>query len=600
MLQCKILAWNCRGIVNHETQRALVDMVHARNPSLIFLAETLTQPDLLNSIKTRLGFEGCICYQAEEESQGVALLWSADITVNFQSSSPHHIDVEVGKKGSSDLWRFTGLYGFAARTQRHQTWNLIRTLAGEACALPWLMAGDFNEILCQLDKSGGPPRAAGAMDDFRGTMNSCGLYDMGYYGSRFTWSNRFTKERLDRAFQSTLWRESFPFSRVLTLPPSDSDHCPILIEVSAERLQPWQALRRFRFEELWHQYPKCTEIIKQCWAQPLTGNAINQLGAKINNTGTHLWEWHKKEVSKSKGEMRVIQEKMKDIMSHPYTPQQYEEQRQLHVKYSALLAQEETYWRQRSKAFWLKDGDKNTAFFHRKTSNRRSKNRIKGLVDDAVLEAVDERVTPDMNSELTKPYVESEIKDALFQMHPSKSPGLDGMSSFFFQKYWHILSTDVCLGVKTFLETGELEYSANFTHLCLIPKIPDAIEANQYRPIALCNVLYRISSKVMANRLKKLLPSIISPLQSAYVLGRLISDNTLVATEVAHFMHKLHTQQEGFLSLKLDISKAYDKLEWDFLRAILAKMGFHAQRITIIMQMCGLSSILYFDKWSTF
>ncbi|XP_062007013.1 uncharacterized protein LOC133724332 [Rosa rugosa] len=553
-------------------------MVQAKNPSLIFLSETLAQPNILDTLRIRLGFAGCICYPEKEESQGVALLWRADTPVNLRTYSPHHIDVEVGQRGTADLWRFTGIYGFAARSQRHRTWNLIQTLAAGTCHLPWLMAGDFNEIMSLNDKSGGPPRAAAAMEAFRRTMTDCGLFDMGFFGSKYTWSNKFTKERLDCGFQSTQWRECFPFSRVITLPPSDSDHWPLLIEVSVERLQPWRAHKCFRFEEPWHKYPKCTDIIKQCRAKPLTGNAMKQIGFKITNTGDQLLEWHIKEVDHNKAEMRVLQEKMNDIMSHPHTPLQYEEQRLLHVKYNALLAQEETYWRQRSKAFWLRDGDKNTAFFHRRASNRRSKNRIKGLIDEeglwhtepeavqnilmeyftgiytspgtnvsaisAVLDAVDERVTADMNEELTRPYAETEIKDALFQMHPSKSPGPDGMSPFFFQKYWHIISTDVCLGVKNFLEKGDMECSSNFTHLCLIPKVPEPKEACHFRPIALCNVIYRISSKVVANRLKKLLPSIISPFQSAYVPGRLISDNTLVATEAAHFMHKLRRQEE--------------------------------------------------------
>lgn len=194
-----------------------------------------------------------------------------------------------------------------------------------------------------------------------------------------------------------------------------------------------------------------------------------------------------------------------------------------------------------------------------------------------VLAAVGERVSSGMNEPLLLPITDEEIKVALFQMHPSKSPEPDGMSPFFFQKYWTIVGTNICLAVKAFLDIGDLWQESNFTHLSLIPKVKDPKNATQLCPIALCNVVYKISFKVIANRLKQILPSIISPLQSAFVPGRLISDNTLVAIEAAHFMHKLRHQSEDFFSLKLDISKAYDRLEWDFLRAILGKIGF-AQR----------------------
>lgn len=103
--------------------------------------------------------------------------------------------------------------------------------------------------------------------------------------------------------------------------------------------------------------------------------------------------------------------------------------------------------------------------------------------------------------------------------------------------------------------------------------------------------MYKIASKVLANRLKVILPHIISPLQSAFVPGRLISDNTLVATEIAHFMHRIRRQNDGFFSLKLDISKAYDRLEWGFLEAILTKMGFVRSWIEVIL--CSLKSVSY-------
>ncbi|XP_062014223.1 uncharacterized protein LOC133730693 [Rosa rugosa] len=291
MHQGNVLVWNCRGIVNLETQSALVDIVQAKKPTLIFLSETWAPKNLIDSLTRKLGFKGGFCVPHENDSQGLALLWSDETHVDIRTYSPNHIDAEVGKPGT-DLWRFTGIYGVAARDGRNRTWSLIETLAAQPCSLPWLMAGDFNEVMSNADKSGGPPRAAAAMARFRRTMSVCGLIDMGFVGSRFTWSNRFTKERLDRGFQSMQWRTRFPFSRAVTLPPSESDHIPILIEVSDERLARGKIQRRFRFEEAWYGRQECDQIITQEWAQPTTGNALRQLGHKIKCAGKRLMEWH--------------------------------------------------------------------------------------------------------------------------------------------------------------------------------------------------------------------------------------------------------------------------------------------------------------------
>lgn len=144
-------------------------------------------------------------------------------------------------------------------------------------------------------------------------------------------------------------------------------------------------------------------------------------------------------------------------MRKPYDPTFFYEQNALRVRFNELLSLDEIYWKQRSHVLWLKEGDRNSAFVHRKASNRRSRNKIKGLTNEdghwqsdpnyenifktegfdlealqEVLASVQPCVSPAMNESLLASYTDEEIKWALFQMHPSKSPGPDCMSPFFF------------------------------------------------------------------------------------------------------------------------------------------------------------------------
>ncbi|KAL9659621.1 hypothetical protein QQ045_024428 [Rhodiola kirilowii] len=192
-------------------------------------------------------------------------------------------------------------------------------------------------------------------------------------------------------------------------------------------------------------------------------------------------------------------------------------------------------------------------------------------------------VTDEMNDLLLAPFTEAKVKRALFQMHPTKAPGLDGLSALFYQSNWETVRGDVLKEVLKCLNEGILNHEINETLIVLIPKVHKVERVEELRPISLCNVIMKIITKVLANRLKTFLPNIISPSQSAFIQGRLITDNIIVAHEVSHFLKGRNSQKTGYLSLKLDLSKAFDRVDWRFLKEIMLKMDFDEAWVSKVM-----------------
>ena len=284
---------------------------------------------------------------------------------------------------------------------------------------------------------------------------------------------------------------------------------------------------------------------------------------------------------------------------------------------------EEEYWHQKSRNMWYSSGDLNTKFYHALTKQRRVRNRIVGLHDaagnwimedngvekvavdyfeelfsstspsefDNFLSEIVPGITPQINQRLLRLATEEEVKEALFMMHPEKAPGPDGMTALFFQHSWHIIKSDLVEMVNNFLVSGEMDPRLNITHICMIPKTERPTRMTELRPISLCNVGYKIISKVLCQRLKLYLPSLVSETQSAFVAGRLISDNILIAQEMFHGLRTNKACQGKYMAVKTDMSKAYDRIEWEFIKALLQKMGFHQHWIKLMME-C-ISSVQY-------
>lgn len=289
--------------------------------------------------------------------------------------------------------------------------------------------------------------------------------------------------------------------------------------------------------------------------------------------------------------------------------------REVQGELKKLLEMEGIKWRQRAKRSWLKEGDRNTQFFHAWANHRRRTNFIGSTIDmegnlrkgstevgdaftryfqhlfayegvtgiEDCIPAVCSRVKPELNAMLSATFSLEKINSALAQMQPPKSPGPDGFGVSFYKHHWEAVGEKVSGAVLNFLEGGAFNPSINETFIALIPRKVNTASMSDYRPISLCNVVYKIIAKVLANRLKLVLPSIISHNQSAFVPGRLITDNVMIAYEALHSMTSRMNGKKSFMDVKVDMRKAYDRVEWPFLEAMMRTMGFEEKWITLIM-----------------
>ena len=159
---------------------------------------------------------------------------------------------------------------------------------------------------------------------------------------------------------------------------------------------------------------------------------------------------------------------------------------------------------------------------------------------------------------------EKEIRHAVFNISPLKAPGVSGLHAISYQTQWHIVGESFCKAIKEAFQTQSIPAEVNRTVLVLIPKTEQPISLRIYRPISLFTVTYKTIIKIIANRLQELLPDLIGPHQTSFVPGRHITENIIVAQEIIHSMRR-KKRRKGFMAIKVDLEKAYDKLSWSFI-----------------------------------
>ena len=210
---------------------------------------------------------------------------------------------------------------------------------------------------------------------------------------------------------------------------------------------------------------------------------------------------------------------------------------------------------------------------------------------EKILEKVQPSVIEPIKLTLLKDFSREEVESALKQMEPITAPGLDGMPPIFYQSFWSSVGDDICSTVLDRLHNCKIPKEINHTHIALIPKVKSPERITEFRPISLCSAIYKVVSKVLANRLKGILPSVVSENQSTFQAGRLITDNILMAFETLHYMKHHQNGKTGFMAMKLDMSKAYDQVEWKYLEQIMIRMGFAEKWVALMME-C-ISSVSY-------
>lgn len=183
---------------------------------------------------------------------------------------------------------------------------------------------------------------------------------------------------------------------------------------------------------------------------------------------------------------------------------------------------------------------------------------------------------------IIQPVTDDEIRQTIFSMQELQAPNSDGFQAKFFQDNWDIVGAAVCNFVRKAFEEGRVDRSSNETLHCVIPKVEHPERANQFRPIILCNVIIKTITKLMTACLRPFLSDLIGPTQSAFIPGRGCQDNITVAQEIIHSFKKCRGK-DGYFIMSVDLEKAYDRVNWDFLSWVLKDIGFPSTWVSLIM-----------------
>ncbi|CAM8953707.1 unnamed protein product [Rhodiola kirilowii] len=492
----RALSWNYRGLGHPWTVQELAEVARLQRPDIIGLQETKIEVSRLEVIRRRLGFKFGFQVPRQGLAGGLALWWKEEVNLTVLSYSRYHIDARIE---GEVVFRITLFYGESVSGRRNTSWDLLRRL-NTLYRLPWIVFGDFNEVCFSWEVKGGRIRA------FREAMMDCGLTDLGYKGNSYTFSNRRsgvleTRARLDRMLANYDWRKIFPNAQVSHISATSSDHLILIIQCIIHAR--YSKSRQFKFEPMWVMSDVFSEVVRDAWNSG--GGRVSSLSNKLQCCKEVFSKWNDEKFGKVGQRIKELKQELELIRLCNRDTETIRKEADTIAKIDEWRLREEVLWRQRSRAEWLKEGDRNTSYFHAKASQRKKINTIKrlqiregewisdeGMIRDLIREYftnilssstgnsdvnyenqfrdIKRRITSEMANKLCDPVTVLEVQAAIFQMSPTKALGPDGFHALFYKKYWHTIKDSVTTNILKVFSEGRMEEGMNDTTIVLVPK----------------------------------------------------------------------------------------------------------------------------------
>jgi len=504
------------------------------------------------------------------------------------------------------------VYAACNLSDKRILWEELSNIKASSQDMVWCMCGDFNAIRNRGEKKGSKVRVdqTSEMDGFNRFIDTNLLLDVPIVGKKFTWfkSNGSAKSRLDRVLVTEEWLDQWPMCKQYVQRREVSDHCDcIVVKFMAKDWGP----KPFRTIDAWLLEKGFSDMLKEKWSSyNVQGCEFVKYKEKLKRMKGDLKAWNMDVFGNIHSKKREILQAIADFDNQDCLSNLTESDRAKRCELIGCLRdidkKLDSIMCQKARVNWLKYGDSCTKFYHSTLRWRRLRNEVKGVEvggqwceepsivrfeakkifeqrfkatkDFGVrLDGVEfKSLSEEDNVSLIAGFTEEEIRNAVWQCEGTKSPGPDGFNFNFLKESWDFIKEDIVAAVCLFHENGCIPKGCNASFIALIPKVRDPSTLEQYRPISLVGAVYKIIAKVLAERIKKVLPTVIDESQLAFLKNRGILDSVLLTNEM---VEDLKRGGKSGLCLKVDFEKAYDSVRWEFLYDMLQKLGFHKRWI---------------------